>query len=205
MAETVLPFGTGFKLKGLLRQKTDHFTGGTTSLRCIKGPPERFGAKVIIEGPDKAGKSTLIEAMVNTQDWCKANVIHFSAPSKNFDFNGIYRIHLESDVDQIFDRCFISELIYSYVLGRKTRLRNVNSLMKSLIENNVVVCIMVAADEEQKELLLNRVATSKEDSNLGEYIIDLNDRYVEVAKYLKSINVNVKLVDMNLREIQLEV
>lgn len=171
----------------------------------LNGSFGKNGIKIVVEGPDRVGKSTLIDRMVDTFDLHKPNVLHFSAPSKNFDFDGIYRIHLESDVNQIFDRCFISELVYSHVLGRNTKLKNADRLVKSLIENDAVVFIMVAANEEQKKMLRDRVTASKEDSCLGDYIIELNDCYIEVAKELVKRKVNVKLIDMSLKRIPLEV
>lgn len=175
-----------------------------SDILSLNGSFKKNGIKIVVEGPDRVGKTTLINVM-RTADLEGTNVLHFGAPSKNFDFDSNYRIHFESDVNQIFDRSFISEIVYSEVLGRRCKLKNVNNLVKSLVENNVVVCIMVATDEEQVEMLKDRMVVSEDDVRLADYVVDLNNCYIEVAKYLKKVKVNVKLVDMNLRDIPLEV
>lgn len=161
--------------------------------------------KIIVDGPDRIGKTTLINFLAGFNCPDKANVLHYGIPSEEFNFDSNYRIHFESSVNQIFDRNFISEMVYSAVLGRECRIKDVDGLIKSLIDNNVLVIIMVAANDSQMALLHERANASEEDKKLDMFIAELNAGYVDIARVLKERNVMVKLFDMNMKEIPLEV
>lgn len=174
-----------------------------SDILSLNGSFVKHGMKILIEGPDRVGKSTLIDKM--KVGFKGTNVLHFCAPSENFDFDGNYRIHFESDVNQILDRSFVSEVVYSKALGRTCRVRNVDELIGSLVKNDVLVFIMVAANDEQMEMLHARMVASDEDKKFDEFICELNSCYADYAKELKARKVNVRLIDMDLRDIPLEV
>jgi len=72
---------------------------------------------IIIEGPDLAGKSTLVKQLNINNDF---EVVHFDKPVPNFDFHESYLNVLDKE-NVILDRYFFSEIVYSKIFGRQCK------------------------------------------------------------------------------------
>jgi thymidylate kinase len=70
--------------------------------------------RIIIEGADQQGKTTLREILAEKLGW---NVMHFGKPYEGFDFIKDYRLPEHT----ISDRNFLSEVVYSRINGKKSR------------------------------------------------------------------------------------
>jgi len=79
-----------------------------------------MAAYIIIEGPDGAGKTTLIEKLLAT--YSDAKYLHFGVPddyTKQFD---IYRHAIAENQHHsvvIFDRCWYSDRVYAPVMRQR--------------------------------------------------------------------------------------
>ena len=97
----------------------------------FKSKLSKFHRNIIIEGSDRTGKTTLIEETVkyirSVNSHATINVVHFDGLPDFSDeelFNW-FRDSIENSVNydyNIFDRSFLSELVYSKVGGRRNRL-----------------------------------------------------------------------------------
>ena len=109
--------------------------------------------KVIIEGGDGTGKSTLIRKLLCSFD--NVNTLHLSyrdATSREFYSNLL-------DINRIiFDRQFLSEIVYSTVFDRKCALseEDINMLLKRCEELNVKILILDVPVETIKKRLAVR-------------------------------------------------
>ena len=73
---------------------------------------------IIVEGPDLAGKTTLINQLNIKGEY---DVVHFDAPDDDFDYKADYLNVLDKE-NVILDRYFFSEIVYSKVFERQCRL-----------------------------------------------------------------------------------
>lgn len=70
--------------------------------------------RIIIEGADQQGKTTLCNKLQEALGW---NVMHFGKPHEGFDFVKDYRLPEHT----ISDRNFLSEVVYSRINSKKSR------------------------------------------------------------------------------------
>lgn len=78
----------------------------------------------IFEGADQQGKTTVIETLFKDR-----KVAKFGAPGPGFDFYEDYITPYVIDGCTVYDRSFLSEIVYSRVLGRKVRVRELEKLL----------------------------------------------------------------------------
>lgn len=152
------------------------------------------GNKVIVCGPDGSGKTLLsnnLALIYNTQ------VQHYCAPSKEFNFSNNYVINLKNNLDVIFDRFFMSEVVYADVFARECRISNdeLRCLERILIEEQVVVVFVLADNVEQLEILKSR--QKKEDEKLIDILEEINKVYKQYAKHLQNIGVCVRILNVH--------
>lgn len=154
----------------------------------------RRGRKIVVEGIDGAGKTTCVYEM---QAGTKYQIQHYCKPSATFGYIYNYLLNLTAEQDTIFDRFFISELIYAKVFGRKS---NVGSFYERFLLNecknkNVEFVFIVAKDDDQLQIAIDRL--KDEDLILKDSMKKLNEAYLMMAENLKDEGFNVEL-----REIQ---
>lgn len=87
----------------------------------------------IIEGADQQGKTTLVDTFFKDH-----KATRFKAPEKDFDFYYGYTDPFIKDGCVIYDRSFISELVYSRVLGREIRVTQLSDLIDFFNINNFI-------------------------------------------------------------------
>lgn len=90
--------------------------------------------RIIVEGADQQGKSTLCKFLAAQLGW---KVVHFAKPDENFDFVKGYML----DDNTISDRNFVSELVYSRVNDKKSRAQR--ELLANLFRTSDTLLIMV--------------------------------------------------------------
>lgn len=104
--------------------------------------------RIIIEGADQQGKSTLCKILQKELNW---DVVHFGKPSEDFDFIKGYMI----PENTISDRNFMSEIVYSKVVGRQSRAAM--TLLSNVFKHNDTLLILLDRendfifDESRKE------------------------------------------------------
>lgn len=174
------------EILNLMREKNENYADVLQYL----GTFDKEGRKKIICGIDGAGKTTLANAIEKITNY---QVQHYCKPSSYFNFYDNYLLNLESDINIIFDRFFISEILYGRLFKRKDRLSNneVENLFNIAKKKNVEFIFIVATTEEELQVVYDR--TKKEDESLKEYLKFLNDEYFNLAETLDERGFNVKI------------
>lgn len=146
--------------------------------------------RIILEGCDGSGKSTLSEFLASKY---ACDIIHMTRWSdKSFD-TYVKKLSLNDNI--IFDRCFISEYVYSKIFNRKTEITDekIELLLDLSTYLNYNIYILTCNNDQ----LIKRL---KERNNETDIIIDnvikINDEYLNFAR-----KYNIQTVKENLNEI----
>ena len=151
------------------------------------------GKKIVIEGIDRAGKNTFIEKHYNSNDF---DFVHFSVPSINFDFYENYMIHILSSKNEIMNRFFVSEEVYSILRGGSRIAKiDLEILLCACRDYNVEFNIFVFNGKKQREELKSRMIKNG-DENLIDHIDDINEAYVQLGCKMKDYGISVKFYDI---------
>lgn len=155
------------------------------------------GRKVIVDGVDKAGKTTLIESLKEELGMKKALVKHFGVPSSKFKYydNYVHDLRLEHDI--IMDRFFLSEIVYGCVLRGETKFTPEDLISACLIlrENKAKVIVIIPSTKE-KEIEIRKSMMSTQDEQLIPYVEEINKSYRCLAEMIKSMGVDVEVRDV---------
>jgi len=100
---------------------------------------------IIIEGADQSGKSILASNLAEELGW---KLIHYGPPGKGFDFFNDYLP--EEGVNTIFDRNYISELVYSKIDGHMHRIKRLKELEKVFKGLSTIVIVLYSTRKIQK-------------------------------------------------------
>lgn len=138
---------------------------------------------IIIDGPDGAGKTTLVKKL---KEYYNIDSVRFTYKDpKNFNF---YNTFLEK-VDCIYDRNFLSELVYPKIFGRTCQLDELDTqlLLNKCKQLNIKIFILITDTEE----LLNRILTrGGEHQNIIDNIDWLRTEFINLGnKY------NIEIID----------
>lgn len=130
----------------------------------------------IIEGADQQGKTTLVDSVFKDFKSFK-----FNAPDDNFDFYQDYINPFIKDGCVIYDRSFISEVVYRRVLGKEIRITNLSGLIDFFNKNGFVFLFLQRSNYKwnNREELFNEELNRK-------FIIEYNNLFNEIncEKYL---------------------
>jgi thymidylate synthase len=166
---------------------------------------DKSANKIIVEGVDGSGKTLLVKKLMQENpSYCMQ---HYSYPTESFSYDDDYLFNLQNDYSIIFDRFFISELVYSKVFNRRCEISfyNMKNLKYQCCKNeNVQLIFIVATDEGQVQIIKDRLKERKEAFN-DKKIRALNNEYINMAKYFKKRKVNkinVKIIDVCGREVE---
>lgn len=88
--------------------------------------------RIIIEGADQQGKSTLCQMLAMRLGW---KVIHFNMPNSKFDFFNGYFV----GENTICDRSFLSEIVYSKIRGAIPRVQSFHICNRLSKENTLII------------------------------------------------------------------
>lgn len=84
----------------------------------------------IVEGPDGAGKTTLVNQLVAAHPGAK--VLHFGKPTTDEEAFNYWQVYLQAIKDNaktpvaIFDRSWYSDMVYGPVMRNRTEMSNEN-------------------------------------------------------------------------------
>jgi len=139
--------------------------------------------KIIVEGCDGVGKTTLIKKLIKKYDI--TSYVHVNRHDSN---SFLFYLFTENKTDVIFDRHFIGEMIYPKVFNRKSDLTK--NLFELLLDNftkqeKTFICILTADDD----VLLNRIKVNEYDE-VKNNIVEINRQFVEIGK-----KYNIPIID----------
>lgn len=100
--------------------------------------------RVIIEGPDGAGKSTLVNYLIKNYN---LEMIHSSSDTKN-DLE--YHLELISKDDRVLDRANLGEIVYPVLYNREAKMSWDEQIdfMNKCMEEKVIYIIFYSSDFE---------------------------------------------------------
>lgn len=132
--------------------------------------------KVIIDGCDLVGKSTLIKKLKAYYNNDRMSYLHFSYKDRtDYEF---YNMMLDKK-DFIADRHFIDEMIYPEVFNREGKLSDIDfmSLLDKCKKEDIKIIILTISQDE----LLNRSREREEEKEVQENLLKINRKFVELA------------------------
>lgn len=132
--------------------------------------------KVIIDGCDLTGKTTLINQIKAYYNEPKLSALHFSyRDRRDFDF---YNTMLDKK-NFIADRHFLDEAIYPAVFNRECNLNIIefDTLIKKCKDENIKILILTCGDEE----LLKRAKTRNEEPEVINNLLKINKQFMNLA------------------------
>lgn len=141
--------------------------------------------KIIIDGCDLTGKTTLIKKIKDYYNDDRLSTLHFSYRDRtDYEF---YNTMLCKD-NFISDRHFLDEIIYPEIFNRYPNLtiNQFNLLIERCKEENIKIIILACSDDE----LLKRSKTRNEEKEVAENLLKINRKFIKLAK-----DYNLYLVD----------
>ena len=132
--------------------------------------------KVIIDGCDLVGKSTLIKKLKAYYNNDRISYLHFSYRDRtDYDF---YNMMLDKK-DFISDRHFIDEMIYPDVFNRDGQLSDMDflALLDKCKKEDIKIIILTISQDE----LLRRSKEREEEKEVQENLLKINRKFVELA------------------------
>lgn len=153
--------------------------------------------KIVICGIDGAGKTTLANDLeINNESCLQYQIQHYSKPTNNFGFFVNYLYNLQSECDIIFDRFFISEIVYNKILRKDKNERlsseDVQELFDIAKEKKVKFIFMLALNQRHFDIIKSRL--KEEDKNLVDYLKQMNEEYSMIANKMKENGFDVNIV-----------
>lgn len=153
--------------------------------------------KIVICGIDGAGKTTLANDLeINNESCLQYQIQHYSKPTNNFGFFVNYLYNLQSECDIIFDRFFISEIVYNKILRKDKNERlsseDVQELFCIAKEKKVKFIFMLALNQRHFDIIKSRL--KEEDKNLVDYLKQMNEEYSMIANKMKENGFDVNIV-----------
>lgn len=133
--------------------------------------------KIIVDGCDFTGKTTLINQLLQHYNSSKLSYLHFSYRDRR-DYN-FYNTMLDK-VDFIADRHFLDELIYPKVFNRLPGFTDFEfaELMEKCKDQDIKIIILTCSNEE----LLKRSKTRHgEEPEVLRNLIDINEKFIKLA------------------------
>ncbi len=138
---------------------------------------------IIIEGPDGVGKSTLVKKL---KEYYNIDSIRLSYKDPK-DYNFYSRILEKTDC--IFDRQFISEIVYSPIFGRVCQLNNIE--IKNLLNKTKALKIPIFILNTETPELLNRLITrGGEHQVIIDNIEKIQNEFIKLSK-----EYNIEVID----------
>ena len=142
--------------------------------------------KIVVEGPNNVGKSTLISKLKIEIPWMDFQIEHVDGGCPNdFEF---HKNMLELPQNMIFDRFYIGERIYPYIYNREPKLSE-EELENLCTKFNDTIVIIVDADYN---FILKAYKNKGEDADIdSNFIFTEKAKFYEYGKKLKNLGIRV--------------
>lgn len=138
--------------------------------------------KIILEGADGTGKTTLAKMLVEKYDISYMNINREDPNDYPFYFQTLRKNKI------VYDRHFIGEMIYPNIFNRKQNLllMQFKHLLEFSKENNFKILVLFS----ENETILNR-QKNDEYEEVTQNILKINDSFIDIANKF-----GIQLVDV---------
>ena len=151
--------------------------------------------KLILTGHDYAGKSTILQKLWEKENNGKMSYIHLSyrePTNRNFYDNTLEFSNF------LMDRCFLDELIYPFVFGRKQNIdwHDAEALVQKCNDKGITLAI-VTCDEDELRRRIKARTNIEEEPEVLQNILHIKNMYKDIAELysLPIINTTGKTPD----------
>ena len=160
------------------------------------GSFSREGKKLIVCGIDGAGKSYYVDDLFNMNKELYGRlyeVQHYCKPSEKFGYEKNYILNLVNNRDIIFDRFFPSEVVYSDVLRRESKISDyaIWSIICNMDKDKVKFIFIIPQSKCEWDCIFEGL--KEEDWNLKKHLRELNAKYIEFAKWMQTLGFEVEI------------
>lgn len=140
--------------------------------------------KIIVEGCDGCGKTTLINNIIKSMPFMNFKTQHFSTTTSNNYYNFLSQINSEGNI--IFDRFHLGQMVYQSEkerIDRRWLTDNEFSRIESLIANrNDIICLYVETDLDTA--FWNCQHNGEDTSYTKEYVKEIQYKYRNLIRDL---------------------
>jgi thymidylate kinase len=132
---------------------------------------------ILVEGPDCAGKTTMIDALLARYNNCTTRKGTYT--TTDADYSKWLQIAEDNPIVMVLDRCWLSDRIYSKILGtpRLVATQYLGYFESWAEQLNVVRHLMLPP----KEVVMDRFRRRGDDYISEGYMSKIYDAYAEVA------------------------
>ncbi|NBE51191.1 hypothetical protein [Streptomyces boluensis] len=159
-------------------------------------PDEIAGYRtVVLEGCDGVGKSTLGERLSTHNGF---TMVHSPRTPDHLDLASRYRTILAGDGKILFDRCFISELVYGPVHRGRSRINwsQAIDLAESVIKRSGVLVHLTAPPAVIHQRLLSRDGEAIGLEEITELVTGYDRVFSTLADYTRVLTLDTSLLDL---------
>ncbi|MFE6101262.1 hypothetical protein ACFVQ4_14975 [Streptomyces laurentii] len=144
---------------------------------------------LVLEGPDGVGKSTLAERLSARHGF---RVVHSPRTPDHLDLATRYRQILGSPGPILFDRCFVSELVYGPLHRGRSRITwsDALDLAESVIGRAGLFLHLTAPETVIRQRLLDRDGESTELEEIAALVTGYHRVFTTLAEYSKVLTLD---------------
>lgn len=160
------------------------------------GSFSREGKKLIVCGIDGAGKTYYTGDLFNMTKELYGKlceVQHYCKPTENFKYRENYILNLNNDLNIVFDRFFLSEVVYSDVLRRESKISDYAmwSIICNMDKDKVKFIFIIPQSKQEWDYVFEGL--KEEDEDLKNHLRKLNTEYLKFAKWIQTLGFEVEI------------
>lgn len=151
---------------------------------------------IIVDGPDGSGKSTVVDFLCNEFNLLRHHLVKLKPNETVEDFYKKFIVNLKLSDNNIFDRCYFSNIVYSRVFKDSKIVSE--EIQKEILErtNFVIFCLpsydkyiehFNSLRESRFELYSNMVPVYEEFKELSKTLKN-SDKYIEYNMFTDSLD-----------------
>jgi thymidylate kinase len=150
---------------------------------------------LVLEGPDGVGKSTLAEHLSARYGF---QVVHSPQTPDHLDLADRYRSLLDRDGRILFDRCFVSELVYGPLYRGRSRITwsQAIDLAESVIARTGLIVHLTAPPAVIRRRLLDRDGEAVSLEEISALVTGFHRVFSSLADYTRVLTLDTTTLEL---------